>query len=279
MNNSTLNFTTLEANTNHLSLLDSGEISLSCISILFGFPIHSYVLWLIVRGAESGVASEFFILNLSVCEIGNSLNALFNLLIDFFSQFTLIAYFLQGFAVTGRPLFQCLMCVERYLAVVHPVTFLKYKPLRYRVICCAVAWIITLGSCLFCMFTFESGLLSYIWFFSTQFFLFIFIQLFCLVAVLRALKQSEPGERKRKKEENHMKRRAFYIILITTINITVLYVPFSVTGFFVIVTQQYTFDGWFPASVCYALAGFVQPVLYLQRAGKLSCPTLGQILK
>ncbi len=33
---------------------------------------------------------------------------------------------------------------ECYLAVVHPVIFLKYKPLRYRVICCTVAWIIVL---------------------------------------------------------------------------------------------------------------------------------------
>ncbi len=45
------------------------------------------------------------------------------------------------------------MCVECYLAVVHPVTFLKYKPLRYRVICCTVVWIIGLGSCLSCTFT------------------------------------------------------------------------------------------------------------------------------
>ncbi|XDV31836.1 hypothetical protein PO909_002785 [Leuciscus waleckii] len=66
------------------------------------------------------------------------------------------AIFSSGFVITGRPLFQCLICVERYLAVVHPVTFLK------------------------------------------------------------ALKQSGPGERRREKE-NCMKRRAFYIILITTI--------------------------------------------------------------
>ncbi len=46
-----------------------------------------------------------------------------------------INIFLFGFAMTGHPLFQCLICVERYLAVVHPVTFLKFKPLRYRVIC------------------------------------------------------------------------------------------------------------------------------------------------
>ncbi len=45
--------------------------------------------------------------------------------------------------------------------------------------------------------------------------LFFSIQLFCLVAVLRALKQSGPGERvSEREEESHIKRRAFYVILI-----------------------------------------------------------------
>jgi len=96
------------------------------------------------------------------------------------------------------------MCVERYLAVVHPVTFLKFKPLRYRVICCTAAWIIISGSCLVCMFT-TSQVNSYIYifFYSVQFLLFLSIQLFFLVAVLRALKQSGPGERGRDREEEN----------------------------------------------------------------------------
>ncbi len=174
-------------------------------------PIHSKITWLIITGTGNGVASEFFNLNLSICEIGNSLNAMFGILACFFSSFKAVTYFLQGLGITGRPLFHCLICVERYLAVVHPVIFLKYKPLRYRVICCTVAWIICLGSCLFCTFILISfSMVQYVWFISIQFLLFFFTQLFCLVAVLRALKQSGPGERKRE-EENHMKRRAFYL--------------------------------------------------------------------
>jgi hypothetical protein len=39
--------------------------------------------------------------------------------------------------------FQTFVCVERYLAVVHPVVYLKFKPLKYRVECCDVdgAWV------------------------------------------------------------------------------------------------------------------------------------------
>ncbi len=205
--------------------LDSIKNPLFSINILFGLPTHSYVIWLIVRGTGSGVASEFFNLNNSFCEIAICVDFCFLILSSYISSVFPLALFLQGLSITGRPLFQCLICVERYLAVVHPVTFLKFKPLRYRVICCTVIWIITLGSCLCCVFILVSfSINAHGWFFITQFLLLLCIQLFCLVAVLRGLKQSGPGERK-KEEENHMKRRAFQLILITTVNLVIIYVP------------------------------------------------------
>ncbi len=158
MNNSAGNFTTPETSTNttshFLGLVDYLEIYVYSINFLFGLPTHSYVLWLIVTRTASGVASEFFILNLFVCELGICLNGLVLVLSMWFASLLKFELFLVGFSMAGRPLFQCLISVERYLAVVHPVTFLKYKPLRYRVVCCTVVWIITLGSCLLCMFFF-----------------------------------------------------------------------------------------------------------------------------
>ncbi len=114
---------------------------LDVIIILFDFPINSYMIWLIVKGTGNGLAAEFFNLNFAVCEILLCMESLMN-------QFTyedeilcIVVHFLYGLTFNGRPLFQCLMCVERYLAVVHPVTFLKFKPLRYRVICSILVWV------------------------------------------------------------------------------------------------------------------------------------------
>ncbi|XP_042578918.1 hydroxycarboxylic acid receptor 2-like [Cyprinus carpio] len=269
-----MNSTTSGASTNstvHMSV-GSFEICMLSINILFSFPTNSYILWLIVTGTGGGVASDFFSFNLSVCEIGVCLDLMCFVLLNWASFLTQIALLFQGLVFTGRPLFQCLMCVERYLAVIHPVTFLKYKPLRYRVICCTVAWIIIFGSCLFCMFIliiYNTN--AHTWFFLVQFFLLFSVQLFCFVAVLRALKQSGPGERKRgRDEENHMKRRAFNLILITTVNVVIAYGPIIISAVFILVTKEYTLTFWAPGVVCYVLASFVQPVLYLQRAGKLS---------
>jgi len=190
-----------------------------------------------------------------------------------FQRISELLLFLLGLSITGRPVFQCLICVERYLAVVQPVTFLKYKPLRYRVICCAVAWITILGSCfcsLFIDFTKNGQMKKTI--LSLQFLPTLSIQLFCVVAVLRALKQTGPGERKREREEeNHMKRRAFQIILITTVSMAIIYGPFATLGLFTILTNHYIHKLWNTGLICYILAGFVQPALYLHRTGKLWC--------
>ncbi len=274
MNNSTVNISKYGTNspTHPFEVVTILDMCVYSIHFLFDLPTNCYVLWLIFKRAGGGIASEFFGINQCVCEIVFCLHSLFCLICSnypWLSRLMELTWFLLGLGVTGHPLFQCLICVERYLAVVHPVIFLKYKPLRYRVICCTVAWIITLGSCLYCVFT-QALFHLYIWFFSLQFLLFLFIQLFCCLAVLRALKQSGPGERKRE-EENRMKRRAFYIILITTVNMIVSYVPFIISGLFFILSQEYISEMFTVGLFCFILAGFVQPVLYLHRTAKLSC--------
>nr|XP_055035558.1 chemokine XC receptor 1-like [Misgurnus anguillicaudatus] len=246
MNNSTLNHNITETFTNSTTplivLVNSLYACFSSINVLVGLPTHICVIWLIITRSESGTTLEFFTLNFSVCEIIICLSCFLDILTVWFSSLEEIVYFLLGLLITGRPLFQCLICVERYLAVVHPVTFLKYKPLRYKVICCTAVWIISLGSCLACMFLVVvlNDMVVYTWLLSIQFLLFLSIQLFCCVAVLRALKQSGPGERGREKEEeNHTKRRAFYIILITTVSMFITYTPLSLAGFYSIMTDQY----------------------------------------
>ncbi len=246
-------------------------LTASCLVV----SIHSYVIWLIVTRTGSGALSDFFNFSLSLCGIFFSVKCLLILVTKWFLFPGIIALtqFLVGIATTGHPLFQCLICVERYLAVVHPVTFLKYKPLRYRVICCTTAWIITLGSCVSCIFVFFTcPPYIYTWYFSIQFLLFLFIQLFCLVAVLRALKQSGPGEKKREKEEEtHVKRRAFHLILVTTISLVITYVPFTITGLITLLTNKSFPILWSISYICFVLADLVHPVHYLHRAGKLFC--------
>ncbi|XP_051532917.1 C-C chemokine receptor 1-like protein 1 [Myxocyprinus asiaticus] len=277
MNNSAENFTSPEVHpstnftTNDFSPFVGLRIGVLCFHLLSGVPIYAYVLWLIAT-RRNGVASEFFNFNLNVCEIFFSLTSLAFLLSERFPGLMTLQRFLLGLAITVRPLFQCLICSERFMAVLHPVDFLKFKPFRYKIVCSVVVWLMGLGSCLFCMFSLLSfNMYAFTWFILIQFLPFLFIQLFCCLAVLRALKQLGPGERGRVGgEENHMKRKAFYLILIITVTMVIMFTPFIVMGFLYIL--QHDISVVLPISfICFILAGFVQPILYLHRAGKLSC--------
>lgn len=82
------------------------------------------------------MASNVFSLNLAVSDILTCLSSLtfilHNHILNYFQEDGVlwsVAIFCKGFILTGRPLFQCCICVECYLAVVYPVTFLKYNPL------------------------------------------------------------------------------------------------------------------------------------------------------
>ncbi len=40
-------------------------------------------------------------------------------------------------------------------------------------------------------------------------------------------------------EENHMKRRAFFLILLTNVSVVIICVPFTISGFSFILAQHY----------------------------------------
>jgi hypothetical protein len=248
------------------------------INIILGLPTNVYILWLIVTeaGTEVGgtMASEVFFLNLAVTEVLFSLSAIFYF-IRLHDPSVVVLYFMSfsyGFLFTGRPLFQSCICVERYLAVVHPVVFLKYKPLRYRVGCCGVVWLMVLGSCLFFVLVNERSVLFNVYW--GEVLMLFLLKLFCCLSVLRALKRPGPGEGERE-GRNDMKMRAFRIILIITVAMIVNYLPYEV---FIPLKGCLT-DGDFllASNICFiinVITGLVQPLLYLHRAGKLPCITL-----
>ncbi|KAK2919537.1 hypothetical protein Q8A73_003908 [Channa argus] len=73
-------------------------------------------------------------INLIVCDLFLTFVSLLTMSDIFFIHqfFQHMWSFLLSLVNYGRPLFQAVLCLERYLAVQHPIVFLRCRPLRYR---------------------------------------------------------------------------------------------------------------------------------------------------
>ncbi|KAJ8372207.1 hypothetical protein AAFF_G00293260 [Aldrovandia affinis] len=239
-------------------------------NVLVGLPLNVWVLWLIVRGSEGVLASEIFTLNLAALELIYCLHlplAVLNITV-LNSILSKTLSFFYGLIFSGRPLFQCCICVERYLAVLHPLTFLRYRPLRYRVGCSALVWMITFGGCLAFVLLQLLALnyaLGFLWI------LLLSVMSFCCLAVLRALRS--PGPAEGEGQGPHLaKKRAFRIITVNLVFTLANYLPLIVVASLKGHIADRSFSIMY--ATCFFLSvfcSFVQPLHFLSRAGKLQC--------
>lgn len=169
--------------------------------------------------------------------------------------------------------FHMLTCVERYLAVVHPITFVglrKERGIRIRnaVICCA--WLLafteagiaillkqSLSICSITIITFNLVVVS-----------------FCSLSVLHVLYQPRPGAEGGSKQVDAFKLRAFYTIFVV---LGTLLFRYGFNIFFNVVLSLSEVDEhkscvlWMSSFWFSLPSRLVAPLLFLHREGKLCC--------
>lgn len=171
--------------------------------------------------------------------------------------------------------FHLLACIERYLAVVHPITYLRLKQRRWILIrnaCICYAWLNSFG-------------VSIVMFLETSIYvsvcvlcvlaLIVAIVFFCSLSVLGVLIRSRPGDSSgRRQHVEKSKLRAFYTIL------SIMTALIFKLGAYILVTSIDASPQFAETTRCgILLSGFwfslpsalVLPLLFLQRAGKLRC--------
>ncbi len=167
-------------------------VTLVVFSIV-GTPIHCWTLWVLIHGNIK--PNSVFPLNINIVEM---VFCIYSITYSFMTNYPTVTgdrsvVFLFGLVWTVRPLLQIFMCVEHYLAVIHPVIFLRYKGIQYRIASAAAAWLIGAANSMRLIF------IGIEYFPDRVFFLVFCIAVtiisFCCASVLYALKRPGPGER------------------------------------------------------------------------------------
>ncbi|KAL4007925.1 hypothetical protein ACER0C_001777 [Sarotherodon galilaeus] len=175
----------------------------------------------------------------------------------------------------GEIFFHLLTCVERYLAVVHPITYMSLRNargVRIRNICIGCVWVLSLGmTCVKVLLppNYKTVILFCILAPS------IIIISFCSLSVLCVLIRPGPGEAGGKREMvDQSKLRAFYTITAITCAVWLWVVGFLVSS---VLKESLLLSSTGKCSMLVYMVWFnlpsclVLPLLYLHRAGKLSC--------
>ncbi len=239
------------------------------INMVLGLPANCYILWLSVKEMIQGQSTKIFNVNGALAEIIFCFAVCFAIAEYFFDCIycRLPLVFLGQLVLLGRPLFLSCICVERYLGVLHPVTFLKLKPMKYRIALCAIGWIVIISSCVIG----TMGDIKFYNFLLPLLLFFFFVKLFSCLMVLKALMRPGPGDNVKKRNGvNQDKIKAFWIILVLLIFSTLTYGPIFVSLVLYYILDLKTFLlSWSISLLLAILLGFVYPFLYLKRVGKL----------
>ncbi|XP_023674366.2 hydroxycarboxylic acid receptor 2-like [Paramormyrops kingsleyae] len=252
----------------HMPAIILFYLGLQFVNMFLGIPANLMVLWLLHKNKADSSTSDIFTWHLAV------LDTLFCLILPLeLANITYLTssspwYVLRFFygIKDSSSLFLSCICLDRYMAVVHPITFAALKDRQHRSVCAAVVWVLTLAyaaaKCVGTIVKFEKA-------FTVMILANFTIMLFCNISILFTLRRSGPA-----RDVMHpVKKKAFKMVLIILTVIIFNYLPPVALFPF----QDYFSHDVFHCYIYYLAFGFmdisitIQPMLYLSKE-KLSCP-------
>ncbi|GAA6107107.1 C-C chemokine receptor type 5-like [Tachysurus ichikawai] len=239
-------------------------ISIHVLNYLLGLPLNSCVIVLLLDRRRRLDPCDVFTLNQAAVEIFFLLLAPFHVLCNVKMElcFNEVVGFVIGVGMLVRSLLQCAVCLERYVAIVHPLTYRKFTALRYRAAICGVTWVSGLASGVVCMFTFPflpyKAILVYT-------IVMLSVNIFNCMSILRTLRHTAPGKR------SGIKERAFHVVLVNLLTFLVQNIPIFVVFFMHDTLSMMDFSLALAVTLAINITvGFMSPAFVLHKAGKLS---------
>ncbi|XP_029026491.1 P2Y purinoceptor 1-like [Betta splendens] len=235
-------------------------------NLVLGTPCNVLVMWHINSKKSDASTSDIFIFNLAVLDAYFCLMTPVELLnrvqmddyrIWYFARF---AYGIKDVA----PLFLMCICLDRYVAVVHPMLFTGIRDNKIRIGISVVVWALILAHGLVKS---VFGVMSVNEVFSSVIMIAFIVMVFCNLSVIWVLRRSVAG-----KEEMHpVKKKALKMVLIILAIIVASYLPV----FFMPFVSYYSFVV-FQCQISIAvysimdLSCSVEPLVYLVKMERVS---------
>ncbi|XP_072564657.1 hydroxycarboxylic acid receptor 2-like, partial [Paramormyrops kingsleyae] len=251
----------------HMPAIILFYLGLQFVNMFLGIPANLMVLWLLHKNKMDSSTSDIFIWHLAVLDTLFCFIPPLELSAIMYLTSSSPWYVLRFFygIKDSSPFFLSCICLDRYMAVVHPITFAALKDRRHRSVCAAVVWVLTLAyaaaKCAGIIVKFEKA-------FTVMILATFAVMLFCNISILFTLRHSGPV-----RDVMHpFKKKAFKMVLIILTIIIFNYLPPVALFPF----QEYFSHDVFHCYIHYLAFGFmdisstIQPMLYLSKE-KLSC--------
>nr|XP_040038472.1 uncharacterized protein LOC120822696 [Gasterosteus aculeatus aculeatus] len=257
----------------------SSMIAFTVCSLLLVLPPCVYVVYLGLKQRRSGTAashSDVFTFHMVAIELMNIVGNLFcccGVLAGLPEMLVGIVFF--AVHLCGQQLFHSLTCVERYLAVVHPVTYLglkNQKGVRVRNVSIGCVWLLSFANT-FALFV-EKNDSNFIYHYCALTFILIAVS-FCSLSVLRVLIGPGPGAGAAGRQRvDRAKMKAFYTIMVILVVLLVRAGGTVVTS--VLYNSAHVGEAekcttWLSLTWFSLPSSLVLPLLFLHRAGKRLC--------
>ena len=255
-------------------------------NLLFLCPLYILVLYMgfqqwrrghSVGSRTAASHSDFFTYHMAILEIFCVFGSVLYVLSIFINNESLFMLGVYAFNIIfpGQSLFHSLTCVERYLAVVHPVTYMHLREARGVMIrnsSIAFVWLMCFGWIgLTALYMPEFPSIPLLFMSGVC----VIVVLFCCVSVLHILNHPGPGEVGGKKEHvDQSKQRAFHMLVAIAGALLLRFVGlFICFGFVYLVSGNIKYLCWVMdlGIILTVPSSLVLPLLYLHRARKLAC--------
>ncbi|XP_061086506.1 somatostatin receptor type 2 [Conger conger] len=189
-------------------------------NLVVGVPANIMVMWQVARKKSDSSTSDIFIFNLAIIDTYFCLMTPIELVNRLVLNDGNIWYF-QRFAYGMKdttPLFLTCICLDRYVAVVHPIVFTSIRDNKIRVAVAILVWGLMLACALTKCIVGEDSTINV---FTGLILATFTIMVFCNLSIIWNLRKSVMG-----KEKIHpMKKKALTTVLIALAIIVFNYLP------------------------------------------------------